>query len=99
MSNAGQFTSDRQPAKRGRKPGTPNKITKALKDAILEAAEQAGGPEGMVGYLKKLAVINSSAFAALLGKVLPSTIQGPGEKGEHQVNVVAWQVHDPKLSD
>jgi hypothetical protein len=53
----------------------------------------------MMGYLKNLAVVNSSAFAALLGKVLPSTIQGPGDKGEHQVNVVAWQVHDSKLSD
>jgi hypothetical protein len=83
----------------GRRKGTPNKLTTDLKEAILGAAEAAGGPEGMMGYLKNLAVVNSSAFAALLGKVLPTTIHGPGEKGEHQVNVVAWQVHDPKLSD
>jgi hypothetical protein len=83
----------------GRRKGTPNKLTTDLKEAILGAAEAAGGPEGMMGYLKNLAVVNSSAFAALLSKVLPLTIQGPGDKGEHQVNVVAWQVHDPKLSD
>ena len=39
----------------GRKLGTPNKITTQLKEAILEAAHQAGGPGGMVGYLKKQA--------------------------------------------
>jgi len=45
----------------GRKPGTPNKITTQLKEAILEAAHQAGGPGGMVGYLTKQATHNSAA--------------------------------------
>ena len=98
MSNRGQFTTDQQPANRGgRKRGTPNKVTMALREAILEAGELAGGKEGMT--VQWLARTNSSAFAGLLGKVLPSVIHGAGDKGEHQVNVVAWQVHDPKLSD
>jgi len=57
----------------GRKPGTPNKITMQLKEAILEAA---GGPDGMVGYLRKQANENSASFMALLGKVLPHQIAG-----------------------
>jgi hypothetical protein len=60
----------------GRKPGTPNKITMQLKEAILEAAHQAGGPDGMVGYLRKQATDNSASFMALLGKVLPHQIAG-----------------------
>jgi len=60
----------------GRKPGTLNKITMQLKEAILEAAHQAGGPGGMVGYLKKQATHNSASFMALLGKVLPHQIAG-----------------------
>ena len=60
----------------GRKPGTPNKITTQLKEAILEAAHQAGGPDGMVGYLKKQATHNSASFMTLLGKVLPHQIAG-----------------------
>ena len=60
----------------GRKPGTLNKITMQLKEAILEAAHQAGGPGGMVGYLKKQASHNSASFMALLGKVLPHQIAG-----------------------
>ena len=36
----------------GRKPGIPNKANGLLKDAIIQAAEEAGGREGIVGYLK-----------------------------------------------
>jgi hypothetical protein len=60
----------------GRQPGTPNKRTALLKDAILEAAEKAGGKEGMVGYLTKQARENPGPFLALLGKVLPTQIGG-----------------------
>lgn len=60
----------------GRKKGVPNKTTTALKEAILAAAGAAGGKDGMVGYLTTLARENTSAFAALLGKVLPLQIAG-----------------------
>lgn len=60
----------------GRKKGTPNKTTALLKDAILLAAEQAGGKGGLVGYLKMLALSEPSAFASLLGKVLPTQVTG-----------------------
>ena len=60
----------------GRKKGTPNKTTKLLKEAILEAAEAAGDAEGLVGYLKAQAVENPGPFLALLGKVLPMQITG-----------------------
>ena len=58
----------------GRPPGALNKTTVALKQAILDALEAAGGEEGSVGYLKRLAVENSSAFAGLVSKILPSTL-------------------------
>jgi hypothetical protein len=58
----------------GRPPGRQNKITVALKEAILAAGEAAGGAEGLTGYLTRLAVENSSAYAGLLAKVLPSTL-------------------------
>ena len=40
------------------------------------AAEEAGGSEGLVGYLKTLAIENPAAFASLLGKVLPMSSTG-----------------------
>ena len=66
-------------AGKGRPKGIPNKTTALLKDAILKAAEAAGGDEGMVGYLTQQAQDNPGPFMALLGKVLPMQIAGDGE--------------------
>lgn len=62
----------------GRKKGTPNKQTALIKDAIIEAAEKAGGPNGMVGYLQRQADENPTAFMGLLGKVIPTQVEGTG---------------------
>ncbi len=67
----------------GRKKGTPNKITRQLKEMILEAAELAGGEGGVVAYLKEQAKRNPQAFMSLLGKVLPLQIQGDPENPLH----------------
>lgn len=64
-------------AGKGRKPGVPNKTTGLLKDAILKAADRAGGKKGLVGYLEMQAEKNPGPFMALLGKVLPMQIAGP----------------------
>ena len=66
----------------GRPPGSLNKTTVALKQAILDALEAAGGEEGSVGYLKRLAIENSSAFAGLVAKVLPSTLAADESAGD-----------------
>lgn len=60
----------------GRAKGTPNKTTALLKDAILKAADQAGGKAKLVGYLKAQAILNPGPFLALLGKVLPMQVTG-----------------------
>ena len=62
----------------GRPKGLPNKTTALLKDAILKAAQAAGGggEEGMALYLEQQAKLNPGPFLALLGKVLPMQITG-----------------------
>lgn len=65
----------------GRKKGVTNKINAALKDMILTALDESGGVE----YLKGQAETNPTAFLTLVGKVLPMTVAGPGEDGEHKV--------------
>lgn len=62
-------------AKTGRAKGTPNKTTALLKDAILKAAENAGGGD-MVEYLTQQAKLNPGPFLSLLGKVLPTQLVG-----------------------
>jgi hypothetical protein len=65
------------PAKGGSRKGIPNKVTKELKEMILSALDNAGG----VDYLQEGAndPRTASAFLTLVGKVLPMTVQGPGE--------------------
>ena len=83
----------------GRKKGTPNKTTAALKDAILAAADEAL-PGGKVGYLKWLAKNNSSAFANLLGKVLPTTLAGdPSSPIRHERELDLTIYSDAELSE
>ena len=71
-----------QPKTGGRKKGSVNKTTALLKDAVLQAAEEAGDKEGMVGYLTTQAIENPSAFMALLGKVLPMQKGTNNEDGD-----------------
>lgn len=60
----------------GRKKGTPNKITGAVKQAVLEAFEAVGGAE----YLVRLADEQPRVFATLLAKCIPQEVTGAGGK-------------------
>lgn len=69
----------------GKPKGAVTKVTKELKSMILEALDGAGGS----AYLKARAndPRTASAFIALIGKVLPLTVQGPGDKGQHTFTI------------
>jgi len=72
----------------GRKRGTPNKLTGQVKEMILAALDEVGGAD----YLVKQASENPVAFMGLVGKVLPMTISGPGENGEHVITTITRRV-------
>lgn len=74
----------------GRPKGAQNKTTTLLKDAILQAAEQAGGKDGLVGYLATQAKANPGPFMTLLGKVLPTQMTGAdGGPIKHEIGADA----------
>jgi hypothetical protein len=58
-----------EPGQGGRKKGTPNKLTRILREAILLGAEQEAG--SLVAYLRKCARLERKAYLGLLGKLLP----------------------------
>jgi hypothetical protein len=79
----------------GRPKGSQAKVTVALKEAILRAGEIAGGKEGLTGYLVMLARCNSSAYAGLLAKILPSVLAADADShgGNVEIRFVREIVH------
>lgn len=67
----------------GRPKGTPNKITKALKDAIEHAFIRVGGE----AYLVRVAESDPKTFCALLAKLLPSEL-AVGDGNELRIRIV-----------
>lgn len=78
-------------AGKGRPRGAQNKMTKELKGMILEALDNAGG----IDYLARQAEEKPAAFLALVGKVLPMTVQGPGENGEFVITAIERRIVKP----
>jgi hypothetical protein len=54
--------------------GAPNHLTTDLKEMILQAGTQAH-PDGLVAYLKKVAIEHPPAFLTILGKIIPTQVQ------------------------
>lgn len=62
----------------GRPAGSPNKITAALKDMILQSLSNQGG----VAYLDAIAQSHPPVYCALLGRVLPIQQEHSGPDGK-----------------
>lgn len=76
--------------KGGRKPGTPNKLTRDLREAIVAAGEAVGidstGSGGVVGYLTCLAAQHPALFVTLLVRVLPLPSLSPPQQS-HSIDM------------
>jgi hypothetical protein len=84
-----QFRADNQPEKRGRPRGSRNRMPRALKEMIVEVAEElgrvdhkdwdtllCGEDDGLKGYLKFLAIRKPKVFAMLICRALPPPSRG-----------------------
>lgn len=74
----------------GKPKGATNKLNRDLKEMIQQALDNAGGVE----YLTERAQDprTASAFLTLVGKVLPMTVQGPGEGGAHVFQKIVVEI-------
>ena len=79
---SGRWVSGQSGNPNGRPKGTPNRTTASLKEALLNAFDEAGGE----GSLVALARSDPRTFATLLGKLIPrevqAEIQGPDDLAE-----------------
>jgi hypothetical protein len=71
----------------GRPKGCPNKTPTQLREMILRALDGAGGQK----YLESVAKSHPQAFVSLIGKVLPTTLEG---QVSHTIN---WPVGVPLI--
>jgi hypothetical protein len=64
----------------GRQPGSQNKVSVLLKDALIKAAEAEGldrkGKDGLIGYLRMLSRREPAVYGRLLEKLLPYQLTG-----------------------
>ena len=72
-----------RPANAGRKKGSKNLTTIAVKEAILQALENVGG----VKYLENLAEKDPRSFVQLVGKVVPAELKADLGASALQVTV------------
>lgn len=63
---------------RGRPKGSPNKVTKAAKDAIAEAAEALGGSKRLTAWAREAPENEKAFWATIYPKLLPVQLTGDG---------------------
>lgn len=76
-----------RPPGAGRKKGVPNKFTRDVKQAILDALEELGGAQWLVSLARGK---HKGSFATLLGKTLPLQVLDPS--GDKDPDTVARNV-------
>lgn len=63
----------------GRPKGSPNKINKAAKDAIADAAESLGGSARLVAWVQEDPANEKAFWTTIYPKLVPVTLSGDAE--------------------
>lgn len=77
-------------AGKGRVKGTPNKLTKAFKTAVLNVYNELGGDRAMLRWAKK----SPTEFYKIAARLIPHEVVGPGDRGEHLIKTIVDE-HQP----
>ena len=72
----------------------PNKVTKELKEMILQALDESGGVDYLVSCANNDRT--KAAFLGLIGKVLPMTLVGDPENPLQAIVKIERVIVDPK---
>lgn len=81
----------------GRVKGTPNKTTAMVKDAIALAAEQLGGTDRLVEWVKEDPLNERAFWKDIYPKLLPLQVANADDE-EFKVSQIVRRVVDPRES-
>jgi hypothetical protein len=79
----------------GRPKGSPNKLGKEAKEVIAQAAEGLGGATRLLEWAKSDPQNEKAFWASIYPKLLPLTLHGAGEEGEHLVRSIERRIVKP----
>lgn len=84
------ITDDKGKPKRspGRPKGSPNKVNKAAKDAIADAAESLGGSARLVAWVQEDPANEKAFWTTIYPKLVPVTLSGDAENPLHVISKV-----------
>lgn len=74
---------------RGRPKGSKNKVGAEAKEVIAQAAADLGGAKRLLAWAKAEPANERAFWSTIYPKLLPLTVGGPGEDGEHKV-MLGW---------
>jgi hypothetical protein len=80
---------------RGRPKGSPNKTTSIAKDAIAKAADELGGADRLIEWIKEEPINERIFWKDIYTKLLPLQVNGSGEDGSFITKMVIELV-EPK---
>jgi hypothetical protein len=81
-------------SKTGRAKGTPNKVTKELREMILGALDEAGGQDYLVTQSRE----EPKAFLALIAKVIPREVENK-ISGDIGINTITRRIINDRTND
>ena len=80
----------------GRQKGTPNKTTKAAKEAIAEAADRLGGAERLVAWVREEPQNERVFWGTIYPKLLPLQVAGDENNPIRTVNEIVLRGVQPR---
>lgn len=72
----------------GRAKGTPNKITRSVKEAIEYAAQGLGGADRLVAWAREDAANERAFWSSIYPKLLPLTVAGDSSNPLQIINKI-----------
>lgn len=82
----------------GRPKGSPNKVSKAAKDAIAAAAEELGGHARLVAWAKEDPANERAFWVSVYPKLIPVTLAGDPDEPIKTLNEIVIRAVDADRS-